>query len=215
MNIGICYKGVFNINYIKQNGVDKNLLNTVEDTINNHKSMIYSDLLAANANIDTFISSYNIDESLNKLLITGYDVKNFVLLNKNEINTNTWVAQLNHIKNLIFMIRNEEIKKNIQYDYLIFTRFDVEFHKNYNILNLKSDKFNITVEHPSGNCDDNLWIFPRNYLDIFENSVNSLIVEGKITHELNHKILFWGGDINYIDELIESYTGHTVFSLIR
>jgi hypothetical protein len=98
---------------------------------------------------------------------------------------------------------------------LIFTRFDIDFHKNYNTFNLELDKLNITVEHPSGNCDDNLWIFPRNYLDIFENSVDALIAENKMTHELNHKIIKFGGQINYIDKLIDSYMGHTIFSFIR
>ena len=152
---------------------------------------------------------------MEELLITGYDAKNFIFLNKNQINTNTWMAQLHHLKNLINMIRDEETRTKNNYDYFIFTRFDVDFHKNYNTFKLELDKLNITVEHPSGNCDDNLWIFPRNYLDIFENSVDALIAEGKMTHELNHKIIFFGGSINYIDELVDSYMGHTIFSFIR
>ena len=215
MKIAICYKGVFNINYIRQKGVDDEFLTIVDNTINNHKSMIYSDLLVNDNHIDTFISSYDIDKRLNELLVTKYDAKDLVFLDKSQVNTNTWMAQLNHLKNLISMIRNEEIKTKIKYDYFIFTRFDIDFHKNYSIFKLELDKLNITVEHPSGNCDDNLWIFPSNYLDIFENSVDALISEGKMTHELNHKIMFFGGSINYIDELVDSYMGHTIFSFIR
>jgi len=215
MKFAICYKGVFNINYIRQKGVDNELLTTVSNTIDNHKNMIYSDLLIENHEIDTFLSSYNIDKRLNELLITGYNAKNSMFLDKNNIDTNTWMAQLHHLKILISMIREEENRTKNKYDYFIFTRFDVYFHKNYNTYNLELNKLNITVEHPSGNCDDNLWVFPRNYLEIFENSVDALIAESKITHELNHKIIFFGGEINYIDKLVDSYMGHTIFSFIR
>ena len=215
MKFAICYKGAFNINYVKQKGVDDNLLNIVNDTILNHKTMIYSDLIEAGNEVDTFISSYNLDNRLNDLLVRGYDAKGYIFFDKNQLNSGTWMAQLNHLKFLIELIKTEERNNNFNYDYLIFTRFDVDFHKNYNTFNLELDKLNITVEHPSGNCDDNLWIFPRNYLDIFENSVDALIAENKITHELNHKIINFGGQINYIDKLIDSYMGHTIFSFIR
>ena len=215
MKFAICYKGAFNINYFKQKGVDDNLLNIVNDTILNHKTMIYSDLIEAGNEVDTFISSYNLDNRLNDLLVRGYDAKGYIFFDKNQLNSGTWMAQLNHLKFLIELVKTEERNNNFNYDYLIFTRFDVDFHKNYNTFNLELDKLNITVEHPSGNCDDNLWIFPRNYLDIFENSVDALIAENKITHELNHKIINFGGQINYIDKLIDSYMGHTIFSFIR
>lgn len=215
MKFAICYKGAFNINYVKQNGVDDNLLNIVNDTIRNHKTMIYSDLIEGGNEVDTFISSYNLDNRLNDLLVRDYNAKGYVFFDKNQLNSGTWIAQLNHLKFLIELIKTEEINNSFNYDYLIFTRFDIDFHKNYNIFSLELDKFNITVEHPSGNCDDNLWVFPRNYLDIFENSVDALIVENKITHELNHKIIKFGGQINYIDKLIDSYMGHTIFSFIR
>lgn len=215
MKFAICYKGAFNINYVKQKGVDDNLLNIVNDTILNHKTMIYSDLIEAGNEVDTFISSYNLDNRLNDLLVRGYDAKGYIFFDKNQLNSGTWMAQLNHLKFLIELIKTEERNNNFNYDYLIFTRFDIDFHKNYNTFNLELDKLNITVEHPSGNCDDNLWIFPRNYLDIFENSVDALIAENKITHELNHKIINFGGQINYIDKLIDSYMGHTIFSFIR
>lgn len=215
MKFAICYKGAFNINYIRQRGVDANLLSIVGKTIDNHKEMVYNDLLGQGNTVDTFISSYNTDKQLNDLLVSGYGAKNFVFLDKNQINKNTWMAQLNHLKILITMIRNEEETTNTHYDYLIFTRFDIEFHKKYSTFRLDMNKLNITVEHPSGNCDDNLWILPRTYLDIFEKSVDALIAENKITHELNHKIKLNGGEISYIDDLVDSYMGHTIFSFIR
>lgn len=215
MKFAICYKGAFNINYVKQRGVDDNLLNIVNNTILNHKSMIYSDLINAGNEVDTFISSYNLDNRLTEILINGYGAKGYIFFDKSNLDVSTWTAQLNHLKYLIQLLKTEETNGGFNYDYLIFTRFDIDFHKNYNTFNLELDKLNITVEHPSGNCDDNLWIFPRNYLDIFENSVDVLIAENKITHELNHKIINFGGQINYIDKLIDSYMGHTIFSFIR
>lgn len=72
--------------------------------------------------------------------------------------------------------------------------------------------FNVNYVKQKG-VDDNLWIFPMNYLDIFENSVDSLIAENKITHEINHKIINFGGQINYIDKLIDSYMAVQFFLL--
>ena len=167
MKFAICYKGAFNINYVKQKGVDDNLLNIVNDTILNHKTMIYSDLIEAGNEVDTFISSYNLDNRLNDLLVRGYDAKGYIFFDKNQLNSGTWMAQLNHLKFLIELIKTEERNNNFNYDYLIFTRFDIDFHKNYNTFNLELDKLNITVEHPSVNCDVNLLIFTINYLDIF------------------------------------------------
>ncbi len=215
MKIAICYKGAFNINYIRYKGIDNELLNSIKNTIDNHKNMIYTDLLSKKIEVDTFLSSYNLDTRINDLLINGYNPKNFAFLDINMANTSTWIAQLNHLKGLVSMIKKEESEMNSNYDYFIFTRFDIEFHKRYESFNLDLDKFNITVEHPSGNCDDNLWIFPRSYLEIFEKSVDLLLSEHKITHELNHKIILLGGNIHYIDNLVESYMGHTIFSFIR
>lgn len=36
-----------------------------------------------------------------------------------------------------------------------------------------------------------------------------------LSHELNHKLILFGGKINYIDKLIQTYMGHTIFSFIR
>jgi len=215
MDIGICYKGVFNINYIRQYGVDKYLLNKLDETIKNHNEMIYDELLLYDNKIDTFMSSYNINDKLNSILVRDYKSKKYTFTSQTNISSNTWVAQLNHLNILISMIIEEEKLRNKNYDYFIFTRFDIFFHKKYDIFNIDLNKFNITVEHPSGNCDDNLWIFPRKYLDIFQKSINELLIENKMTHEINHKILKFGGDINYIDNLIDSYMGHTIFSFVR
>lgn len=213
MKIAICYKGLFNINYVRQNGIDDNLLKSAKDAIENHKEFIYSDLQTNE--INTFISSYKTNSILDNIFIEELNAKDFIFFQPENVYANTWMAQLYHLKNIIKMIKNEEHVSNLKYDFFIFTRLDVTFHKNFNNLNIDFNKFNITVEHPSKNCDDNFWIFPRTMLDIFDQSIDLLISESKMTHEINHKLLMFGAEINYIDQLIDSYMGHTIFSFIR
>jgi hypothetical protein len=213
MKIAICYKGVFNINYIRRIGVNDNLLNTFSNTMINHRKMLNDDL--KENEVDTFFSTYNTDKKLDTLFIKELSPKNFVFDNQNNMGVNSFVAQLYQYKNLIELIREEEKKTKEEYDTIIFTRPDIFFYKNFNSLNISFDKFNIVVEHASKNCDDNLWVFPRKNLDIFENSINDLLTENKMTHELNHKLIKYGVEIQYMETAIDTYMGHTIFSFIR
>jgi hypothetical protein len=43
---------------------------------------------------------------------------------------------------------------------------------------------NICYKHDSGNCDDNIFIIPRNVLHIFINGFTILYNENCITHEI-------------------------------
>ena len=73
-------------------------------------------------------------------------------------------------------------KQNIEYDLFVFTRPDLKFHMSleeiYQLIDF--DKFNIPVQHLSGNCDDNLFIsnsqiYKEIHRDAFDNLIEDAI----------------------------------------
>ena len=212
--IALGYKGVFNINYIKQKGIDDTLINSAKESILNHKKMLQSPLLDG-SELDIFMSMYGTNGKFDRIFIDGYKPIKYNFLDSSYMNLSTWVAQILHHKSIIKMILEEETKHNFKYSTIIITRPDITIHKKFNKISLNFDSFNITVEHPSKNCDDNFWVFPRKYLESYEKSLDLLLSENKMTHELNHKLLNFGVPIHYMENLVDSYMGHKLFTFIR
>ena len=77
------------------------------------------------------------------------------------------------------------------------------------------EKFNIVVEHRSGNCDDNFWVFGPDYLLPFSKSVDTLLNQHRITHEMNHELNKYKVPLNYIETINNSEHGHTLFTFLR
>jgi hypothetical protein len=124
-----------------------------------------------------------------------------------------WTRQLLHYMKLMEMILEME-KKEDKYDLIIFTRFDLLFYKKVTEWDLNLNEFNIAVKHSSGNCDDNIWIFHRNYLQAFCNSIQSLLVSRGITHALNHRLVEQGVPVHYMYEITEEdYKNDTTYKL--
>jgi len=213
MNIALCYKGAFKLNYIKNNKIDDLYIKDYKDALQNHQLMLW-DFLGKNNDIHFINSTYFINEEFHKI-INLYFTNIFQLFqNTLNLNQNSWQAQLNHYLNIINCIKNNK-KNGINYDYYIFTRPDIKFSKEYNKQKIDFNKFNITVKHKSENCDDNYWIFPDKYFYNFEKSIIEMIKDYKITHEINQYLLKNNVEINYIDNLIETHMGNTIFSFIR
>lgn len=217
MKYAICYKGVFNYKFLETNVIDNEYLESFKNAFLNHKKYIYDNILENTSNeLDIFVSTYSTDERLEKIITEKYKPKSKVFKELTpSLKNNTWVSQLMHYKSIIDMIKKFELENNFLYDFIITTRFDINIHKEFTSMNIVKDSFNIVVEHPSGNCDDNFWVFDRNLLNFFESAINELIHENKTTHEINHKIKKMGCNVNYIEPLIDSYMGHTLFTFIR
>lgn len=213
--IAISYKGIFNINHIKNKGVNLELLNSFKLTIKNHKQNIFNYLSESNV-LDFFISTYNVDNELNKLFLENYNVKQLSFLPSSYMDVYSNISQILHHKKIVSMIKEEEIKNNFFYDLVMITRPDIFFYKDYNSISLILESFNITIEHESKNCDDNFWVFPRVYLDLFEESLESLLREDKITHEINHELKKRQVPIHYIEPLFDGpYEQHLLFKFVR
>jgi len=215
MKIAFAYKGTFNIDYIKKYDVDNNICNHLDDTINNNFEYIFNVLEKLNYQYDIFISTYKINENIDGKWIKKTNPKNFYCGEPN-YTTPTHIPQLQHFKRLNEMILLEESKNNQKYDLLIFTRLDIKMLKSYDTLNIKNDAFNIILKNDGGNCDDNFFVFPRNYFDAFIESVNSLYDKNEITHKFNHELQNRGVNINYMEELNpDIYMGHKAFEFVR
>ena len=194
--IAIAYKGVFNFRKVSQGIVDESLLYDIKNNIDNHHTKMFK--FFDDDKIDYYFSTYDLSDKINtiykeklKPVYYGYTPTSLSL-------ADVWVSHLKHYRNLIHQIRNRMDMTRDLYDAIIFTRPDLKLVQNFSELDIDFSKFNIVVKHPSGNCDDNLFILPLKYLDIFSESVNELYENNRITHEINHVLEKRGAQINYL-----------------
>ena len=103
-------------------------------------------------------------------------------------NGTNWKRQLLFHRCIVHSIKVNEQQKGSLYDLIINTRFDLFFSTKITEMTYDTSKFNCAFKHTSGNCDDNLWIFPRTLLDTFSFAVNTLDQRNQITHEINKYI---------------------------
>jgi hypothetical protein len=215
MRIAFAYKGTFNIDYIKKYGIDNNIINQVEDTINNNFKYIFNVFKKLNYSYDIFISTYKIDNKIDGKWIERTLPKNFYC-GEPDYSSPTHIPQLNHFKRLSEMVLLEEKKSNEKYDLLIFTRLDIKMLKYYDELNIDYSSFNSIFKNDSGNCDDNFFIIPRKYFDSFIESVDSLYIKNDITHRFNHELESRGVSVHYMENFnMDIYMGHKVFEFVR
>ena len=215
MNIAIAYKGVYKISHIRaKNPINENFLKEVSQVIENHKSFFQILFSDKEPNIDYYFSTYETSEDLDRLYYQNYEPKCFTKLDSKWINdTNICHCQFMHYQSLL----NELKKSDKKYDLYIFLRPDIKFVRQMNLNEIDLGKFNITIEHISGNCDDNFWILNQEHLDQFNRSINSLIDKNQITHAINHELKALNVPINYIEKYDSSNKemGHGLFIFMR
>lgn len=152
-------------------------------TINNYKKMIINELKNIGHDVDIFIASYKSEkeEALQK---------DFQPVSMNLIDFSWYIPGIPQVRHLLYLytlITEYEKNNNILYDFLIFTRFDLIFFKKFTEMNIDLSKINISFQHngESKNCEDNFFILPRYYLDIFISAAYNVKI---ILHEINHNI---------------------------
>lgn len=215
MKIAFCYKGTFNIDYIKKYGIDEIIFKNVELTINNNIEKIFNIFRELDHKYDVFISTYNIHDKIDGEWIKKLKPIDYYC-GEPDYSSPTIIPQLDHFKRLISMINLEEERCNKKYDLLIFTRIDIIMLKKYSDLNIDYEKFNIVLKNKSGGCDDNFFIIPRKYFTEFIESVNSLYEKKETTHKFNQELNLRNVEINYMEELNEDiYMGHKAFEFVR
>lgn len=211
MKFAICIKGLHSIQVYLQSGLTESILTNCQNSFNNFNSFVVEKLTEKKYLTDLFISTYDCD--LGNYLLSLYNPQ---YVNKFDIKVadgeHRFISQINHYLKLIQLIKESEKKNNFIYDQIIMLRFDMLFKKNINDMPVNYDKFNISIRHLSGNCDDNLWIFPRKYLDIFEESLLIMLnIDNsayKTTHYINNVLTKFNVPIHYFYDM-ENHAGET------
>ncbi len=214
MRVAIAYRGVFNFQRINRVGVDSDILSDIQEVLDNHKDNLYN--VFDGSDIDFYFSTYDIDQSINEIYESNLNLKYYGYIPTSMNPDDRWRVHRDHCKNLITQIREQIERSRDSYDLYIFTRPDIKFLKDLKSLEWDYSKFNILMEHLSGNCDDNFFIFPTEFLDSFDQSIDSLIKGGRITHEINHELVKRSVPIKYhVEYTKEEYLGHNVFEFCK
>jgi hypothetical protein len=97
--------------------------------------------------------------------------------------------------------------KGTNYDFIINTRFDLEFNTQICDFDIDLSKFNVECKYNNGNCDDNIWIFNSSFVEKFEESINLIFLKSQMTLEIN----------KYIDNIHFMHKGddYTHFKFLR
>lgn len=174
MRFALCIKGAHSIQNYSKYGFTNTIRLLSHDSFTSIKEKIIDVIKQQGHELDIFISTYDCDACNH--LIELYKPVNYYKFDNMYMNFNVRInSQVNHYLKLVELIKSYETNNKIQYDIIITTRFDIIFNCSYIDLPISHDKFNITIKHASGNCDDNLWIFPRIYLDVFKDSCNEIL----------------------------------------
>jgi hypothetical protein len=157
----------------------------------NYDQTLFRPLIDKGNEIYIFILTYN--STVVDQLIRDYKPNTTLILPESEINAlNSWDRQKYWHLQTGNMIHEYETKYGITFDYIINTRFDLEFSPLI-LSNIDYKKISIIYKHsPDGNCDDNFFIIPRNLLTTFINGMSLC----NITHEICKHID--NDNINYI-----------------
>lgn len=179
--------------------IPQRIYSDFEESIQNFEETIFKPLSEAGHEIDVFCLTYN-SEKLNRMLELFKPVRTLVL-DPSEIAVNS-----GYILKYWQLISDEEIIKHEskidkKYDVIINTRFDISFHCKITEMNIDYSKYNIAFKHSSGNCDDNLWIYPRSMIEKRKTIFLDMLKNNKIMHTLNSYLT--EDEIHYMYEVSE------------
>ena len=208
MKFALCLKGVHSIQKYISEGFTDTIKQKSLQSFNNMNKMIINDIKECGHDIDIFISTYDCD--LGDYLIDLYKPKIFYKFNKSIMKNNKYMGAIHFESIANHNIKLLELSSESNYDYVIFTRFDVLFKQPYSNFPVDYNKFNISCKHSSGNSDDNLWIFPKKYHQELKDSLNEQIKSDnqllKTTHYINRTLEVHNVPINFFYDM-KTHTG--------
>ena len=131
----------------------------------NYKDFIYRYFNDMNYDVDLYFSTTKSNKAEQNKIIRYY---NPIKYNFSDMNNDATESRKFKLLNVIDLCKST----NIQYDYILITRFDLLFKKNFATSNINLNKFNVvsTMEE-SIFIDDNFYLFPFEMLHKFEGVV--------------------------------------------
>ncbi len=164
------------------------------------KECVIDALLDKGYDVDVICLTYE-SEILDELKNVYKPVHVSTLPSSERVNGSNWHRQCIFHLMSVRAIRECEAQTNAQYDLIVNIRYDLLLNTKITDMNVDFTRMNITYRHASGNCDDNIFIFPRSELDSFEQAFHKLFSEHRITHEFNHA--YSDSKINYIVDVVD------------
>jgi hypothetical protein len=177
-NVALCLKGIaYNTNYI--NCLGKNIIDYKNyDYV--FKTNILNPLKQKYGKVDIYLSTYSSEK--NKEILDYYNPMNYIFIeDNNQIVNKNLSAHINHFTNLNNLIENS----NINYDIIIYTRFDISLYHKITYLDIKNTLNSIFYHGDLNNitgCDDNLFIITNEDFTFFKNTILSGLNN---THKIN------------------------------
>jgi hypothetical protein len=181
MRFALCLRGIHYIN-------DDDYKVDYRLSVENYKKFLIEPLRERGITVDIFVLTYTSEHLLS--MIKEYNpVASFISPGDTMHEGGNWKRQLYFHIASANLIQTYEKQRDINYDYIITTRFDLIFKVPIYEQHINQEKFNITYKNmydETGNCDDNFWLFPRRFLSDFEKASVDLKINNKMTHEFNH-----------------------------
>jgi hypothetical protein len=192
--------GLFGIHYVENLNHWMKWKTTVDysDRYKNNREFLYNDFESAGNCLDFYSATY-FSDNINSL-IKDYRFKSLSLENIDN--------QASSDLSTSFVKRNRIFKKTIKlildnksndYDFVILTRYDMDFKLPIINLNLDYDKINLFYRAKWGDnhnlCDDNFYFMPYSKLQYFYDQI-SKIDESICGHE--YHLYFKPDDLHYI-----------------
>ena len=163
MKVALCYRGHYYREYLHKNSNKKNNLgSSFFLNYENHKSNI----LDCFENVDVYIHTYSVNADLDKSLIDLVKPTCYMIDKQLKQEIRHSIIQVNKMYN-----END-------YDFIINTRFDLQFKQKITNFNLDFNKFNFLWRErvkkkkllPDFRCSDLLWAFHPKYKKNFEDA---------------------------------------------
>ena len=215
MRICLALKGTYSVNEIREGSdtSEKYKTNCMK-SFDSIQEALVQPFLNDGHTVDIFCSSY--DTSIASTIESYFKPKRFFKFPRDQIdNGGDWNRQLLHymklFEEIIYYVSTNQMP---MYDFFIFGRFDLLYKGTFKDWNIDMDKFNIPAKHSSGNCDDNIWILPGQYISQFAEAIYTIYERQNTTHTLNHRLTELNVPIHYIYELTEEdYKNDTLYKI--
>jgi hypothetical protein len=161
-------------------------------------------------NINVYLTTY--DNNDNTELLEYYKPKKHKLLEYEGSD-----QRLTYIKSLELLL-DEDI------DFIVSTRFDIYFKQKLSNLNINFDKFNFLFKEVGWSHEnfvtDNLFMFPKKYLNDFMITINNEYenpkrIDCSDLHNIYNRLSYLDTNLNIISNVLELSNDNSFYKLIR